>query len=72
MSYLSAEAEAMGNTDVKPGLVIKIVVNQETATDAFNGKYLVSGCSHRFSQSKGGEGGYVTGMRLVRDATKGS
>jgi len=72
MSYLSAEAEALGNTDVKPGLVIKIVVNQDTATDSFNGKYLVQGCSHRFSQSKGGEGGYVTGLRLLRDATKGS
>lgn len=72
LSYLSAEAEALGNTDIKPGIVIKIVVNQDTASDSFNGKYLVQGCSHRFSQSKGGEGGYVTGLRLLRDATKGS
>lgn len=72
LSYLTAEAEALGHPDVKPGLVIKIVVNQDKTDDAFNGKYLVQGCSHRFSQSKGGEGGYVTGLRLVRDATKGS
>jgi phage protein D len=72
MSYLTAEAESMGINTLKPGIVIKIVVNQDTATDSFNGKYLVQGCSHRFSQSKGGEGGYVTGLRLTRDASKGS
>ena len=72
MSYLTAEAEAMGHNEIKPGIVIKIVVNQDTATDTFNGKYLVMGCTHRFSQVKGGEGGYVTGLRLTRDASKGS
>ena len=72
LSYLTAEAEALGHNGIKPGIVIKIVVNQDTATDAFNGKDLVQGCSHRFSQQKGGEGGYVTGLRLARDATKGS
>jgi hypothetical protein len=72
MSYLTAEAEAMGHNGIKIGLVVKIVVNQDTATDSFNGKYLVQGCTHRFSQVKGGDGGYVTAMRLTRNASKGS
>ncbi len=72
MSYLTAEAEAMGNNKVKAGIVVKITVNQDTPTDRFNGKYLVQGCTHRYAEQKGGEGGYTTLMRLVRDAEKGS
>lgn len=72
MSYLTAEAEAMGNNKVKAGIVVKIVVNQDVATDRFNGKYLVQGCTHRYAEKKGEDGGYTTLMRLVRDAEKGS
>jgi len=73
MSFLTAEAEAMGNAGIKAGIVVKIKVNLDTATDRFNGKYLVSGCTHRYSaDNKGGEGGYSTFMRLSRDAEKGS
>jgi phage protein D len=71
LSYLTAEAEALGHNDIKPGIVVKIVVNLDTATDRFNGKYLVQGCTHRFS-AKSEAGGYVTLLRLVRDAEKGS
>ena len=73
MGYLTAEAEAMGNNKLKAGIVIKIKVNLDEATDRFNGKYLVSGCTHRYSaDNKGTEGGYSTFLRLARDAEKGS
>ena len=69
LSYLTAEAEAMGHSGVKPGIVVKITVNEATPTDRFNGKYLVQGCTHRFVV---GSGGYTTIMRLARDAERGS
>jgi len=72
MTYLTAEAEAMGHHGVKPGIVVKVTVNLDTASDRFNGKYLVQGCTHKYSEQKGGEGGYVTLMRLARNAEKGS
>ncbi|MET1083815.1 MAG: contractile injection system protein, VgrG/Pvc8 family [Burkholderiales bacterium] len=70
MSFLTAESEAMGNNRVKPGIVIRITVNETNATDRFNGKYLVQGCTHRLLVGSGG--GFRTIMRLVRDAERGS
>jgi len=72
MTYLTAEAEASGLNKIKAGIVVKIKVNMDKADDRFNGKYLVQGCTHKYSGGKGGEGGYVTFLRLVRDAEKGS
>ena len=70
MSFLTAESEAMGNNRVKPGIVIRITVNETNATDRFNGKYLVQGCTHRLLVGSGG--GFTTAMRLARDAERGS
>lgn len=73
MSFVTAEAECRGHPDYKPAIVVKIVVNKDTATDTFNGKYAVTGVTHMFSQQKGGgQGGYITLLRLARDAVKGS
>jgi phage protein D len=73
MGFLTAEAETMGNAGIKVGIVVKIKVSLDTPTDRFNGKYLVSGCTHRYTaDNKGTEGGYSTFMRLSRDAEKGS
>lgn len=73
MGFLTAEAEAMGNAKLKAGIVVKIKVNFDTATDRFNGKYLIAGCTHRYSaDNKGSEAGYSTYLRLARDAEKGS
>jgi phage protein D len=66
MGFLTAEAEAVGNAEVKVGIVVKIVVNEKTANDRFNGKYLVQGCTHRFTNG----GAYLTHMRLARDAAE--
>lgn len=74
LGFLTAEAEAHGDNRVKPGIVVKITVNETTASDRFNGKYLVRGCTHRLQTGGGGPDAspYVTIMRLVRDAEKGS
>lgn len=73
MGFLTAEAEAMGNAKLKAGIVIKIKVNLDEPTDRFNGKYLVSGVTHRYTaDNKGTEGGYSCFLRLARDAEKGS
>ncbi len=71
LGFLTAEAEAHGDNKVKPGIVVKVTVNEKTANDRFNGKYLVQGCTHRIHPGggSGGEGeGYTVIMRLVRDA----
>lgn len=73
MGYLTAEAEAMGNAKLKAGIVVKIKVNFDQANDRFNGKYLIQGCTHRYSaDNKGSDAGYSTYLRLARDAEKGS
>ena len=55
------------------GIVIKIKVNLDEASDRFNGKYLVAGVTHRYTaDNKGTEGGYSCFLRLARDAEKGS
>jgi phage protein D len=70
MTYLTAEAETQGHARLKPGIVVKIVVNPEDVHDRFNGKYLVGGCTHRIDNSPT-SGGYTTIMRLARDAERG-
>jgi phage protein D len=73
LGYLTAEAEAHGDNRVKPGIVVKIKVNLTTATDRFNGKYLVTGVTHRLMPGVGSAGGnYNMVMRLARDAEGGS
>lgn len=73
MSFLTAEAEAMGNAKLKAGIVVKIKVNLDEDSDRFNGKYLVQGVTHRYTaDNKGTEGGYSSFLRLCRDAEKGS
>ena len=73
LSFLTAECEVMGNNKLKAGIVIKIKVNFDDASDRFNGKYLVRGVTHRYSaDNKGSQGGYACFLRLARDAEKGN
>ncbi len=72
MSFLTAEAECRGHSAYKPGIVVTIEVNKDDPDDPFNGKYLVAGVTHKYShggEGKGG-GGYVSVLRLQRDAVK--
>lgn len=66
MGFLTAEAEAHGDNRIKPGMVVKFTINENTATDRFNGKYLVVGVTHRLAANTG----YVIDMRLARDAAE--
>jgi len=73
LGYITGEAEAFGKPDYKPGIVVKITINPDKADDKFNGKYLVTGCTHRYSRGAGGGGkgdGYMTVLRVCRDAEK--
>lgn len=71
-SYLTAEVVCRGSTRLKLGLVVKVTVNDDTADDRFNGKYLIAGCTHKYTHAApgGGSGGYETLLRLWRDAEK--
>jgi uncharacterized protein len=63
MSYITGEGSCKGNPKVKPGVVIKLTINVDEATDRFNGKYLVVKTRHSYSQSKQGAGGDKGGVR---------
>ncbi|MEZ4368339.1 MAG: contractile injection system protein, VgrG/Pvc8 family [Kofleriaceae bacterium] len=67
LAYITGEAEAIGNAAYQPSIVVKIVV-KEAGPDKFNGKYLVTGVTHKYRQGGGAEGGYTTYLRLARDA----
>lgn len=71
LGYITGEGSAIGNAELKPGIVVKVTVNPDKADDLFNGKYYVIGCTHRFRQSGGPGGGYVTVFRYERNASKG-
>ena len=76
MDYISGDGLAIGAPDLRAGIVVKVTVNPSDATDRFNGKYYVVGASHRYSHSgsggsSGGGGGYVTAIRVRRDAEGG-
>jgi phage protein D len=72
LGYMSAEAEAVGNPAYTPGTVISIFVNSQ-AKDRFDGKYLVVGTTHKYTQGTrtSPEGGYTTVFRLSRNAEVG-
>lgn len=72
LTYMSGDVVVTGHNGIKPGIVVKLVPNMKTASDRFNGKYLVSGCTHHYSHQKGEDGGYKTTIRVARDAEKGS
>jgi uncharacterized protein len=75
MSYITGEAECIGKPDYKPGIVVKITVNDEKADDLFNGKYMIIGASHIYSPGGSGAGastgGYNCILKVTRDAQKG-
>jgi len=72
LSYITGEAEVFGNAEYKPGLIVKVVVNDEHKDDKFNGMYLVSGCTHRYiREGTTTTGGYTTLLKLARNAEQG-
>jgi uncharacterized protein len=73
LSYITGECELTGDPKFDLGKVVEIEANVESnkGDDPFNGKYYIMGVTHRFSVSKTKDGGYVTILRLARDAQKG-
>jgi phage protein D len=76
LSYITGEATCTGDPVFDLGKVVKIVPNSDPQAkpgdDPFNGKYYIMGVTHQYTQSKNKDGGYVTVLRLARDAQKGS
>jgi uncharacterized protein len=70
LNYITGEAVCKGSAKYKLAIVVKVIVNADVADDRFNGKYLVAGCTHRYTHGTGGGGGYETVLRLWRDAEK--
>jgi uncharacterized protein len=77
MDFVAGDGLCIGSPDIQAGTVVQILVNPDKEDDRFNGKYFVTGASHRYSHSatgggSGGEGGgYVTSIRVRRDAVGG-
>jgi hypothetical protein len=69
---MSGEVEMRGDPQFDLGKVVKIVASEESNSgdDPFNGNYYVMGITHRYSHTKTKDGGYVTILRLARDASK--
>jgi len=73
LNYMTGEVEAVGDPKYQLGKTIKLTINTEDASDTFNGKYYVMGITHRLNiGGKGKLGGFVTTLRVARDAEKGS
>lgn len=69
MSFMTGEGECRGSPELKAGIVVTVTVNPDKADDRFNGKYLITGVTHRYSNpTRGDAGGYVTAFRVCRDA----
>jgi phage protein D len=72
LKYMTGEVEAVGDPVFELATVITVTVNTE-ASDTFNGKYYVAGISYRhIAGGKGKDGGFVSMLRLLRDAQEGS
>ena len=75
MDFIVGDGLCIGSPDLQAGTVVTINVNPDKPDDRFNGKYFVSGASHRYSHSSTGgsegQGGYVTAFRVRRDAAGG-
>ena len=74
LGYITGEAEITGDPSMDLGKVVKLIPNQDPDAsfpdDPFNGKYYIMGVTHRHIMSKTKDGGYITILRLGRDAQK--
>jgi phage protein D len=72
LTFITGEAEAVGNPALDIATVVKVTANADEGEDTFNGKYYVMGLSHRYvAGGHDKDGGFVSIMRLARDAQKG-
>lgn len=64
LSYMTGTAETIGTADFDLATIAKFVINPN-GQDRFNGKYFITGLTHRYSQEA--KDGFVTDLRLARD-----
>jgi uncharacterized protein len=70
LQFITGEAECAGNADIDLGQTVEITANAREADDNFNGQYYIMGITHRHTLPKGKDGGFVTILKLARDAQK--
>jgi phage protein D len=70
LTYITGEAEVKGSALFDLGKLVKITPNSAGSDDPFNGKYYIMGVTHRHITGKAQDAGYVTILRLARDAQK--
>ena len=72
LTFMTGEAECIGDPKFDIAKIVKVTVNTEDANDTFNGRYYVMGLTYRYSPGgKDQGGGFVTFLRLARDAQNG-
>lgn len=69
LTYMTGEAECAGNAKLKLATVVSIEAAE--GGSRFSGKYYIAGVTHRHTLPKAEDGGYVTILRLMRDAEDG-
>ena len=73
LTYMTGECECVGDPGYDLATVVKLNINTQDTSDVFNGNYYVMGVTHRYVGSgKERDSGYVTHLKLARDAQKGS
>jgi phage protein D len=70
LQFITGEAELAGNADIDFGKTVEIEANAREGNDPFNGDYYIMGITHRHTLPKGKDGGFVTILKLARDAHK--
>lgn len=69
LNYITGEGICKGDPRLTAGIVVDIVVDPEAQNERFNGKYYVTGVSHRYThKAGGGTGGYQTIVKVRRNA----
>jgi phage protein D len=68
LNYIVGDGVLFGHPKIKAG----IVVNIDCKDERFNGKYYITGCSHRYTHEHkgGGKGGYLTAFKVRRNAAE--
>lgn len=72
LSFITGEAECAGNPAFELGKTVEIEANSKYKPDQdpFNGNYYIMGVTHRHTLPKAKEGGFISILKLARDAQK--
>jgi phage protein D len=68
LNYLTGVAVCTGDPSFDLGAIVQINANGAKGSDTFNGPYYIMGLTHRQTASTVDNTGYVTTVRLARDA----